>query len=121
MIGRSIVDQPMTSHLMVEIRSCEGVDGVQVDVHVVIRLDNKLGLLAELGDPQLAEHALVGEVAVGVGEVASHKITMFTAFAQELKTENKFCLPQLFNPKILLPLLVRTHFADFPGERRASC
>ena len=64
----------MTSHLMVEIRSCEGVDGVQVDVHVVIRLDNKLGLLAELRHPHLAKHVLVREVVVRVDEIALDEV-----------------------------------------------
>ncbi len=48
----------------------DGIGGKQVDVHVVVRLDNKLCLLAEGGHPELPEHILVGEVVVGVVETA---------------------------------------------------
>jgi hypothetical protein len=46
----------------------EGIAGKQVDVHVVVRFDDKLRLLAEGGHPQLPEDVLVGEVVVGVME-----------------------------------------------------
>ncbi len=44
----------------------ESIGGIEVNVHVVIRLDDKFCLLTEGGDPQLPEYILVGQVVVGV-------------------------------------------------------
>jgi hypothetical protein len=44
----------------------ESIGGIEVNVHVVIRLDDKFRLLTEGGDPQLPEHILVGQVVIGV-------------------------------------------------------
>ena len=44
----------------------ESIGGIEVNVHVVIRLDDKFSLLTEGGDPQLPEYILVGQVVIGV-------------------------------------------------------
>jgi hypothetical protein len=44
----------------------ESIGGIEVNVHVVIRLDDKFRLLTEGGDPQLPEYILVGQVVIGI-------------------------------------------------------
>ena len=60
---------------MLEIRPWNCVNGVEVDIHVIVCLDNKLGLLAELRHPHLAKHVLVREVVVRVEEIALDEVT----------------------------------------------
>ena len=60
---------------MLEIRPCYCVDGVEVDVHVVVRLDNKLSLFAELRHPHLAKHVFVREVVVRVDKIALDEVS----------------------------------------------
>ena len=70
---------------MLKIRPCNCVDGVEVDIHVIVCLDNKLGLLAKLRHPHLAKHILVREVVVGVDEIALDEISKQFAFLDKLK------------------------------------
>ena len=59
---------------MLEIRPCYCVDGIEIDIHIVVRLDNKFGLLAELRHPHLAKHVLVREVVVRIDEIALDEV-----------------------------------------------
>ena len=52
------------------------MDCVKIHISVVICFDDKLCLLAEMGDLQLAHDVLVGEVTVSVHEGPLNKVTM---------------------------------------------
>ena len=57
-----------------EVSPGEGVNLVQVNIHVIVRLHHELRLAAELGHPEVAHDRLVAEVVVGVQEVPLHQV-----------------------------------------------
>ena len=84
-------------HLVLQILPCDLVHGVQVNVHVVVRLDDKLCLLAELADPELSEDALEGEVPVRVHEAALDHVLELLALLFQLQSDRSRALLHIYS------------------------
>ena len=66
---------------------------IKINISVIICFYDKLCLIAELGDPQLAHDVLVGEVTVGVHEGPLNKVTMlFILYFQQILISLCACL-----------------------------
>ena len=57
---------------------------IEINIHIIISFYHKLCLLTEIRNPEKTKHVFIGEVTVGIMEVALDNVIEFVSFFSNL-------------------------------------